>query len=178
LWYGTALGTKSGLKTFSEIFKFSENKEGKFRLKVIEHFARYGLASTRSAFDVSKATIYRWRKAYLDARRNQLALIPRSRKPKKARVMRTDRRIMDFIRQIRQEHYRLSKWKIKPLLDEFCKQNNINSVSITSIGKIIKRHNLFFQPAGRIYHDPGSNRLRKINYRSRVRYSPKEKAPG
>jgi len=166
------------MKLFGEIHKFSQSKEGKYRLKIIEFFEQYGLPATMSAYDVSKATLYRWRKVYLDTQKNQLALIPSSRRPKRLRVMRTDRRILEFIRQTRKEHYRLSKWKIKPLLDVFCAENKIEPIAIATIGKVIKRHNLFFQPSGRTYHDPNSGRVRDICYRNRVKHSPKEKEPG
>ena len=172
------MGTKSGMKLFGEIYKFSQSKEGKYRLKIIEFFEQYGLPATKSAYGVSKATLYRWRKMYLDTQKNQLALIPGSRRPKHLRMMRTDRRIIEFIRQTRKEHYRLSKWKIKPLLDEFCARNKIDTIAIATIGKVIRRHNLFFQPSGRIYHDPNGKRVKNINYKTRVKRSPKEKVPG
>jgi len=166
------------MKLFGEIHKFSQSKEGKYRLKIIEFFEQYGLSATKSAFGVSRATLYRWRKIYLDAQKNQIVLIPKSRKPKHKRIMRTNPMIIEFIRQIRREHYRLSKWKIKPLLDEFCSENKIETIAIATIGKVIKRYNLFFQPAGRTYHDPGSKRYRRISYKTRVKRSPKEKTPG
>lgn len=179
MWYGTALGTKSGMKTFNEIFKFSDSKEGKFRLKVIEHLAAYGLASAKSAFGVSRATIYRWRKIYKDNKNNQLFLIPQSRIPKHKRVPQTDYRIVQFIREIRQEHPRIGKEKIKPLLDEHCKSTGINSVSISTIGRVIRRKKFFFQRTGRIYHNPNSgfNSL-KYCYKTRVKRSPKTTDPG
>jgi preprotein translocase subunit Sss1 len=166
------------MKLFGEIHKFSQSKEGKYRLKILEFFEQYGLSATKSAFGVSKATLYRWRKMYLDMQKNPLALIPKSREPKHKRVMRTNPKIIEFIRQTRKEHYRLSKWKIKPLLDEFCLRNNIKTIAIATIGKIIRRYNLFFQPSGRIYHDPNGKQVKNISYKSRVKRSPKEKTPG
>jgi IS30 family transposase len=166
------------MKLFGEIHKFSQSEEGKYRLKILEFFEQYGLSATKAASGVSRATLYRWRKQYLDAQKNQLALIPKSRKPKRKRVMRTDHRIIEFIRQTRKKHYRLSKWKIKPLLDEFCAENQIDPIAIATIGKVIKRNDLFFQPSGRIYHDPGSKRGRSVRHKTRVKRSPKVKEPG
>jgi len=47
-------------------------------------------------------------------------------------------------------------------------------MSESTIGKIIKKHRLFFQKQGRIYHNPVSGYAQtKRKKRSRVRYSPK-----
>ena len=178
MWYGTALGTKSGMKTFNEIFKFSDSKEGKFRLKVIEHFAEYDLSSAMSAYGVPKTTLYRWRRIYLGSKNNLTALLPKSRKPNHVRTMQTDWRIIRFIKEQRQAHYRLGKEKIKPLLDKFCKENGLRSVSETTIGKIIKRWNFFFQKKERIYHDPGRKSQEYRIKRVRVKKSPRENIPG
>ena len=168
------------MKLFGEIHKFSSSKEGKYRLKIVEFFEQYGLPATKTAFGVSKATIYRWRKMYLVAQKNQTALIPGSRKPKRVRVMQAHPNVLNFIREIRKKHYRLGKEKIKPLLDEYCKEAGLVAPKESTIGKIIKRHNLYFQPAGRIYHNPGSGfaRREKAMYKTRVKYSPKPKETG
>jgi preprotein translocase subunit Sss1 len=162
------------MKIFQEIYKFSKSEEGKTRLKILEFFEAHGLQATRDAYGISKTTLYRWHKMFLTAKRNQIVLIPRSRSPKRKRVMRTDWRIVKFIKETRQEHPRLSKWKIKPLLDEYCTANNIRSIGLSTIGKVIKRNDLFFQKSGRIYHSPKSawNR-RKYRYKTKVKYSPK-----
>jgi len=59
----------------------------------------------------------------------------------------------------------------------YCSQLSIKSISVSTIGKVgkvIKRHNLFFQKQGRIYHNPASGwAKRKPTKRLRVRYPPK-----
>ena len=59
--------------------------------------------------------------------------------------MEVDLRIIEYIKSLREAHYRLGKRKIKPLVDEYCSQLGIKSISVSTIGKVIKRHNLFFK---------------------------------
>ena len=68
--------------------------------------------------------------------------------------MKTDHRITAYIRDLRIKHPRIGKEKIKPLLDLYCQDNGLSSLQISTIGKVIKRNNLFFQKIGKIYHDP------------------------
>ena len=51
-------------------------------------------------------------------------------------------------------HPRIGKEKIKPLIDKYCAENNLKTVSESTIGNIIKRHSFFHQKSGRIYHNP------------------------
>lgn len=57
---------------------------------------------------------------------------------------------------MRKRYPRLGKEKLKPLLDRYCQDKGLASISESGIGNIIKRHKFFFQKAGRIYHDPTS----------------------
>jgi len=53
--------------------------------------------------------------------------------------MRTDAEIISFIRDIREIHPHIGKEKIKPLLDNYCRKRGIKPISVSTIGKIIKR---------------------------------------
>jgi putative transposase len=90
--------------------------------------------------------------------------------------MTTDPQVLAFIRQLREEHPRLGKEKIKPLLDRHCQRLGIPCPAVSTIGKIIKRHSLFFQRSRRIYHDPNSHWAQNPHPRRpprvRVRYAP------
>jgi hypothetical protein len=67
-----------------------------------------------------------------------MALIPGSARPIWVRKMNTDERIVEFIEGMRQEHPRIGKEKLKPLLDDYCKGQRIPTISESTIGKIIK----------------------------------------
>ena len=161
-------------KTYQSILKFCSSDQAGFRLEAINHFNQYGLKSTQSAFKVSRASIYRWKRKLIQSEGQLKSLVAVSTKPKRTRTMKTDCRIIAFLREQRQTHYRLGKSKLKVLLDEYCLGLGIDSVSESTIGKIIKRHNLFFQRVGRSYHNPNSGWAKaKVKRKPRVRYSPK-----
>ena len=70
--------------------------------------------------------------------------------------MRTDSDIISFIREIREKHPHIGKEKIKPLLDNYCSKRGIKPISVSTIGKVIKRYNLTFNPRLLSYHNPNS----------------------
>jgi len=120
------------------------NEEAKQRLKIIDFFKKYGLKATEEAFGVKKSTIYRYMKILRDSGGRIDALNNKSRAPKRKRVSNVDFRIIKFIKDIREERGDIGKEKIKILLDKYCKENNIKSISSSTIGRIIKKYNLFF----------------------------------
>lgn len=161
------------MKKIKSILSFEESDVAQFRLKVIEFHAKHGTVATIDAFSLSRRTIFRWKKCFKTSKKQLDSLIPKSRKPKKVRVMNTHPKIISFIRTIREQYARLGKEKIKPLLDEYCREIGIETISVSTIGKVIKRHNLYLKKK-RIYHNPHSGFAKgKTRYKTKVRYSPK-----
>lgn len=70
----------------------------------------------------------------------------------------------DFIEGLRRKYPTLSKDKIKPLLDEFCKENDLPAISSSTIGKIIKRNNWFFYLHNRRKPRSRQNKKRVFGY--------------
>jgi transposase InsO family protein len=161
-------------KHYQSILAYSISDEAKFKLEVINHFNQFGLASTKQAFKVSKATIYRWKSVFKKSDGKLSCLISRKRTPINQRQMKTDLRIFEFIKNLRQLHSGIGKDKIKPLLDQYCQALKINSLSASTIGKIIKRNQFYFQKKNdRIYHNPNSGfAQRKVTYKTKVKKSP------
>lgn len=160
---------------------FSNSKEAQFRLKVIEFSNKYGVKAATDAFNVSRATIYRWKKLLKDSNGKLSSLIPKSRRPKRLRRMMVSPEIILFIREIR-EDVRIGKEKIKPLLDEYCNKRNIKTVSVSTIGKIIRRYDLRFPLPSLSYHNPANKwakrKTSRGKYRKKVKHSPKYNKPG
>ena len=156
--------------------KFDENEVAKERLKIIEFYQKHGEKTTKEAFKVDRKLIYVWKKKLRDNNNHLSVLVPLSTRPGRTREMVTDPRVVDFIKETREKHPRLGKEKIKPLLDSYCREVNIPSISESTIGKVIKRHHFFFQKLGRIYHDPASKwaqgKARKKK-RLRIKHAPK-----
>jgi len=84
--------------------------------------------------------------------------------------MRTDGRVIAFIRQLREQYGRVGKEKLKILLDAYCTEEGIVPLKASTIGKVVKRHNFFFEGT-RVYRKrrPGVLRVKK---------APKEQIPG
>lgn len=81
------------------------------------------------------------------------SLVPYSTEPQHFRTVKYDAKIVKFIREQREDHPRLGKEKIKPLLDEHCRQEQLKgagfqTVSESTIGNIIKRNHLFYHYRG------------------------------
>lgn len=142
------------------------------RLEVVTFFDKYSLNATVDAFRVSKSSIYLWRKVLKDHKQDITYLIPKSTKPKHTRRMVIDGRVLSFIRNLRVNNYRLGKEKIKPLLDMYCKDEDIPGVSESLIGKIIKRNNINFRNLAASYKNPNSDVFRrKSRKKPRLRIS-------
>lgn len=173
LFYGTPLYNEKMSKSIHSLLAFNNSQTAERRLQIVEFHSTYGTRATQDAFKVSKPTIYRWRKVLKDNGGRLESLIPVSRRPKKVRQMHTPVPIVSFIRDLRERYGHLGKEKIKPLLDEYCLKEGIPILSESTIGKVIKRNNLYVKTK-RIYHDPTSKRGKnRLNYKSKVKHSPK-----
>jgi len=158
----------------SSLKRFSEDEVASERLRIIEFYEQYGEKATLKAFKASRKTIFVWKKKLKENKHHLASLIPASTRPKTVRRMTTNLRIVSFISKLREKHPGLGKEKIKPLLDKYCQEEHLSTIAICTIGKVIKRNNLFFQRSGRIYHNPSYNyQKRGKTKRVRIRQSPK-----
>jgi transposase InsO family protein len=158
--------------------RFDRNEVAKQRHKIIHFYDQYGEAATKEAFGADRKVIHVWKKKLEQSGGRLEALVPVSTKPYKVRTMSVDTRIIDFIRSYRRKYGRIGKEKLKPLLDAYCKEIGIPTISESKIGKIIKRNKFFYQGSpGRIYHNPDAKHPEKRK-RQRVKKSPKPIEPG
>jgi transposase InsO family protein len=159
------------MKTIDSCLKFETSDVAKFRLHVLEYYYKWGLQPTVDAFGVKTSTLYGWKREFEKAKGKLISLVPKSTQPKTTRRMTTDWRLVEFIKQMRQEHGNLGKAKIKPFLDEYARELGIPTIGLTTIGKLIKRRHLTFE--SRI------KQKRKTRYHKlRTRKSPKVRKPG
>ena len=174
--FGRMPGYRRGMQMLASLRKFTLDEVARERLKILQFYAEHGEAKTQRYFEVNRKTIHVWKKRLACSGGRLEALVARSTRPHRVRRMTTDPRVLAYIRELREERPRLGKEKIKPLLDRHCQALGIDSPAISTIGKIIKRQGLFFQRAGRVYHDPNShwarNAGKKRRGRLRVRYAP------
>jgi len=165
------------MKTVINVNQFDKNEVAKYRLRIIEHYRNFGLSSALSAFPVKRSTLFLWQKKLRKSGGKLTALIPESTRPKRPREMRINPLILDEITRLRKKHYRLGKNKLKPLLDDYCRKYQLNPVSISLVGKIIKRRNLFFQRPGLGYHNP-NRKKHEFGKRLRVKKAPQPNQGG
>ncbi len=105
-----------------------------FRWKVINFHQKYGTKATIENFKISKATLYRWKKKWKEAGCRLEALIPKNFNRKKKWYP----QILDFILNFKKTHPKAGKKNIKLFCDKFCKEKNLESLSTSTIGRIIK----------------------------------------
>ena len=117
---------------------FGESEVAQQRMKILKFYKTYGEAATQEAFGADRKLISRWRKR-LRAEDGQLsALIPHSTRPRRLRTSVVSLRVIGYLRDLRKDHPRLGKEKIKPLLDRYCRQDGLPLVSVSTIGNTIK----------------------------------------
>lgn len=159
------------MTTLNTALQFDCNDNAKFRLRVIELLEQSGWQSVKIAFPgVSRRSAYRWRRKYLSSGRKLSSLISKSTRPKQTRQMLIPARVLGFIKALRQQYPRLSKYKVKPYLDSFCQENQLSVYSVSWIGKVISRHKFFFNT-----RQPVRRKRRSLRGKDRVKYCPKQK---
>jgi hypothetical protein len=120
------------------------------RLEVVEFFKKHGLEPTIDAYEVSRATVFRW-KAKLDKDGKLKSLSPKSTRPNRYRksCILQDSFYVEAVFDIRSEHPRIGKDKIKVLLDNECRLEKRHTISKSSIQSIIN----MLKIQGRISND-------------------------
>lgn len=159
------------MKTLENALSFDASDPAKFRLHVLQHYYKYGWKPTVEAFHVGKSTLYDWKKQYERSSKKLLSLVPKKTRPRRVRCMTTDWRLVQFIREFREQHGNIGREKIKIFLDEYAQEIGIDTISHRTITKVVKRRNLFFDPPKRV------KRKNKLN-RDRTKRSPKVTIPG
>lgn len=133
------------MKTVTNTLGFAQSDIAGLRLRCITILKRQGYAGVKLAFPrVSRRSVFRWQETYFKSGKQFSSLIPKSTKPHLVRTMTIPPDILGFIKAVRQQHPRLSKYKLKIFLDEFCKGRGLPLFSVSWIGKVISRNSFFF----------------------------------
>lgn len=133
------------MQTVQAALGFDTSEKAKFRHHILMVFYESGWNTVHLSFpNLSRATLYRWKKQYERSGKNLLSLVPLSTRPRKVRAMQTPLSLITLISELRHGYPRMGKAKVKRFTDEFCKKENLKPLSVSVIGKVIKRNNLFF----------------------------------
>lgn len=127
-----------------DLSQYLNHPEVEEKVKILTFFDRHGLEITKEAFGVGRSTIFLWKKKIKNNNGSLMGLINRSRRPYNTRRMFVPEKIFEFIKSFREDYPRLGKDKIKILLDEYCKENNLPTISESKVGRIIKKNNWYF----------------------------------
>lgn len=157
------------MTTLTTVLGFSSSEPAQFRFHVLKVYYEQGWQATSVAFPkLKRATLYRWKKVYEKSGRRLNALVPQSTTPQHTRVQTVPLSIISLIRELRKQYPRMGKAKIKKFVDQFCFTQGIEPISESSIGRTIKRFNLFY--AGKA---KGRRARNDISGKQRVRLCPK-----
>ena len=159
------------MKTLANSVNFDDHDPAKFRLQVLKHGQKHGWKSACEAYGVSKSSYYRWKDKLKESRGKLASLIPKKTAPQRIRQPMTSTFVLGKIKKIRDENGNLGKEKVKVLVDEYCQRLGIDTVSASTIGRVINRHNLYQKPYRQTRR---ANKYAKY----RVQLAPKVNAPG
>lgn len=117
------------------------SREAKQRIKWFDYYSHCKDASkTCRYFGISRKTFHKWKRRYLKYQLTTLET--RSRKPNKFRSSRVPQETIRKIKVLRVKYPYYSKYKLAVIL----KRDYSINVSASTVGRIIKKHNLFFKP--------------------------------
>lgn len=134
------------MKTINSALGFGQSDVAPLRLRCILLLEKHGYEAVRTAYpSVSRASVYRWKKAFDTGDRKLSSLLPHSTRPHSVRQMIVPTQILRFLQTSREQYPRLSKYKLKVFLDVFCQEKGLPLYSVSWIGKVIRRNSLFFK---------------------------------
>jgi transposase InsO family protein len=147
-----------------DLSQYNSHPEVFEKIKIVSFFEEYGLRITKDAFSVGRSTIYLWKKKIKEGKGSLLGLINHTSRPYNTRRMYVDEPIYEFIKTLREKYPRMGKDKIKIFLDRYCQEKGLKTLSVSKIGKIIKRNNWFFYLGKRTRHTIRSDKERIFGY--------------
>ena len=165
-------GTKGFISTWERVVRFRAmiTEETKRRVKILVFWQKHGTEATKDAFQISRRTLFDWKKR-LELGKGRLEfLTPKNKAPIKKRRRIWDPRLLEEIKRLRAEHPNLGAEKLYPLLLDFADVEAIISCPKSST---IER---LIQDLGGLRTKPqkitGTGRIVRVN-RAKVLRKPK-----
>lgn len=148
------------LDRLSRIQRGKLSKEAKRRLSILDFYhtkANRNMSTTCRHFLVSRSFVYKWLARFNP--RDLTSLEEKSRRPKHLRTATYCEELVATIRKIRQENPSFSAVKIAYILVRDYSEEMLH-VSAATIGRIIKRFNLFFSRVIQLHKDHAASARR------------------
>jgi putative transposase len=150
-------------------FRYMITEEAKERTRILAFWERHGCEATQEAFQVSRATLFRWQKALKRNGGKLEALNKQSTAPKKKRARIIPETVKTFIFNERQYDPHLSKDKLSVLMRE----DGIAHLSASTVGRMLNdlKHRGVLQNTTKLsyYAKSGSFREKTILKRKKLR---------
>ena len=108
------------------------------RLKIIEFFEEFGDVATKKAFNKGRSSVYLWKNKIKSSGGHLSALKSGSRAPKNHSKRKATNQIINFVLDYRKSHPGVDKLTVKSALDAFCLCLGIDTVSESTVGRIIE----------------------------------------
>lgn len=111
-----------------------EHKETEaYRRRVLAFWNEHGIEAAKDAFSVSRPTLFRWKKAEAEGK-----LAGGSTAPKRVRRRTVPFGLESEILRLREEHPKLGKEKLAPLLAGWCRSAGHPVLSESTVGRILR----------------------------------------
>ncbi len=134
------VGVKGFVTAYEDGLKYRMLQEkAKYKAKALVFWEKHGLAATMDAFPVKRSTIFEWKKQLIEGQGKLLSLNEKKRIPKHTRNRVWPFEIRQKIKAIRSNPVcpNLGPEKIYPLLQVFCKEQNLVCPKPATITRII-----------------------------------------
>lgn len=128
-------GTKGFVTAWNDMirFRYMITGEAKRRTRILAFWERYGLAATKEAFQVSRATLFRWQKRLKEVQGKLEGLNKKKTAPIHRRKRLIPEEVKNFILKERLFDPHLSKDKLAVLM----KEDGVAHFSASTVGRIL-----------------------------------------
>ena len=134
-----------GVKGFVRLYNYGYKhthmitKEASERMRILLFWKAHGFQATKDAFKVSRSTLFDWQKTYRNGGSKIEALNPGTQARHTQKKREAHPKIVAEIRRLRLEVCpNIGKDKVRVLLDPFCKEHGLKTLSASTIGRVIK----------------------------------------
>ncbi len=128
-------GTKGFVSTWQRVirFRYMITEQAKQRTRILAFWEKHGLEATQEAFDLSRATLFRWQEILKQNHGKLEALNKQSTAPKNRRKRVIPREVTDFILKERRYDPRLSKDKLSVMM----RDDGVAKLSPSTVGRML-----------------------------------------
>lgn len=139
-------GIKGFVRLYNYGYKYTHmiTTKAKERMRILIFWKVHGFKATKDAFKVSRSSLFAWQQEYRNGGSKLEALNPRSQIRHTQQRRNVDGSIIAEIKRLRLEVCpNMGKDKVKIFLDPFCKKIGVKTISVSTIGRVIKDKKIF-----------------------------------